>query len=59
MGKLRDLIGECPKDSPFTKGRKAAEEGRSPPPFPKPNSDWASRLYFRGFQSYGRQTNST
>lgn len=54
MGKLRDMLGICPEDSPFSKGRKAAEEGRAAPPFPKPDSDWASRLYFRGYQSYNR-----
>ena len=58
MAKLREMIGSCPELSPFSQGRKAAEEGRRPPEYPKPNSDWASRLYFRGYQSFTR-TNTT
>ena len=34
MGKLREMLGRCPEDSPFSKGRKAAEEGRVAPPYP-------------------------
>jgi hypothetical protein len=36
--------------SPFEQGEKAGLEGAPAPEFPTPDSDWASRLYHRGWQ---------
>jgi hypothetical protein len=36
--------------SPYERGRDAGLRGDPPPPFPKSDSDWAARLYHRGWE---------
>jgi len=56
MGKLRDMLGEATKESPFLRGKNDAQNGKNAPAFPTPNSSWAEKLYFRGFQSYAKDS---
>ena len=43
------------EQSPFEAGEKAFSNGGSPPAFPRPDDSWASRLYFRGWDSAARK----
>ena len=51
MGTLSDLLGPVPGESPFSRGRRAAKEGRKAPDYPSTNASWSQKLYFRGFQA--------
>lgn len=51
MNAINRILGEGPSESPFSRGKRAAEEGRSAPAFPKGDANWEQKLYFRGYQS--------
>lgn len=51
---LSERLGPVPVKTPFQKGREAAKAGKPAPAFPTPDSDWAERLYHRGFMSVAR-----
>lgn len=48
---LSEKLGPKPDKAPFARGRDDALKGKPSPCFPSPDSDWASRLYYRGFMS--------
>lgn len=55
MGRLAELLGPEPEQSPFQKGMADAKAGKQAPPFPAHDSGWNERLYSRGFDAYYRR----
>lgn len=46
------MLGDLPKKTPFQQGKEDAAKGKTAPSYPTPDSSWADKLYFRGFQSH-------
>jgi hypothetical protein len=44
-------LGPQPSKTPFERGHEDGLLGKPGPAFPKPDADWSSRLYNRGWEA--------